>query len=110
MLLYSGTVPGLVHLALSQMTVLQELARAGDHPGCPLLRGETETAWTRSVLLSVGRYKSWLHKQPPCLSLLCALLKQSLIVVRETRTTYAQPLASSGSGQRVEKFGTRMSC
>lgn len=73
------------------------------------------TGWGWSSLdkvcsLSVGGYKTWLHKQPPCLSLLCALLKQSLIVARESRTTYTQPLSSSGSGHKVEKSGIRMSC
>lgn len=60
MLLYMGVVSGWVHLVLSQTGVLQGLAWAGDHPGRPLSDGETETAWTQSVL-SVGRFKPWLQ-------------------------------------------------
>lgn len=67
MLLYTGTVSGLVHLALSQMSVLEELAWAGDHPGCPLLQGETETAWRRSVpCLLAGTSLGYTSSLPAC--------------------------------------------
>lgn len=81
----------------TQIGVLQGLALHGDHPGCPLLDGETETAWTVCSLC-------WQVTQvPPCLSLLCPL-----ITVRDTCMTYTHNLClHQGQGRRLKSLGYR---
>ena len=51
--------------------------------------------------LSAGRDASRLRQQPPCPSLFCAWLKQSLTVVRETHATYALFLGVGAGGCKV---------